>query len=148
MEIDYSLLSKNANILIVDDTVANLTLLSQMLKNCGYHTRPVPNGRLALQAASGDKPDLVLLDITMPEMDGYEVCTRLKQDPKLKDIPVLFISALTQTSEKLKAFELGGVDFITKPFQFEEVKARVETHLKLYRLQQGQIGRASCRERV
>lgn len=136
MEIDYSLLSKNANILIVDDTVANLTLLSQMLKNCGYRTRPVPNGRLALQAANGDKPDLVLLDITMPDMDGYEVCTRLKQDPKLKDIPVLFISALTQTSEKLKAFELGGVDFITKPFQFEEVKARVETHLKLYRLQQ------------
>jgi len=137
MEIDYSLLAKNANILIVDDTVANLTLLSQMLKNCGYRTRPVPNGRLALQAAKGDKPDLVLLDITMPEMDGYEVCTRLKMDPKLKDIPVLFISALTQTSEKLKAFELGGVDFITKPFQFEEVKARVETHLKLYRLQQG-----------
>jgi putative two-component system response regulator len=137
MEIDYSLLSRNANILVVDDTVENLALLTRMLKDCGYLARPVPNGRLALQAARSDVPDLILLDITMPEMDGYEVCKLLKQDEHLREIPVLFISALSQTSEKLKAFEVGGVDYITKPFQFEEVKARVETHLKLHHLQIG-----------
>jgi putative two-component system response regulator len=135
MEINYSLLFKDANIMVVDDTIENLALLTRMLKDCGYLARPVPNGRLALLAARGQKPDLILLDITMPEMDGYEVCQRLKQDPQLKEIPVLFISALSQTSEKLKAFEVGGVDYITKPFQFEEVKARVETHLKLHSLQ-------------
>jgi len=135
MEINYSLLSENSNILVVDDTVENLALLSSMLKDCGYKVRPVPNGRLALMAAKGEKPDLILLDITMPEMNGYEVCQRLKQDPELKEIPVLFISALTQTSEKVKGFEVGCVDYITKPFQFKEVKARVETHLKLHRLQ-------------
>jgi putative two-component system response regulator len=137
VEINYSLLSENANILVVDDTIENLALLSRMLKDCGYTARPVPNGRLALQAAKNDRPDLILLDITMPEMDGYEVCRLLKQDDQLKEIPVLFISALSQTSEKLKAFEVGGVDYITKPFQFEEVKARVETHLKLHNLQMG-----------
>ena len=137
MEINYSLLSENANILVVDDTVQNLALLARMLKDCGYVPRPVPNGRLALMAAKSEKPDLVLLDITMPELDGYEVCRLLKQDPSLREIPVLFISALSQTSEKVKAFEVGGVDYITKPFHFEEVKARVETHLHLHRLQVG-----------
>jgi putative two-component system response regulator len=140
MEINYSLLSQGANILVVDDTVENLALLTRMLKDCGYMVRPVPNGRLALQAVKGEKPDLILLDVTMPEMDGYEVCRRLKEDPQLSEIPVLYISALSQTSEKLKAFEAGGVDYITKPFQFEEVKARVETHLKLHRLQMGLEG--------
>lgn len=135
MEINLSLLSADANILIVDDTVANLALLARMLKDCGYMVRPVPNGRLALQAAANEKPDLILLDITMPEMDGYDVCQSLKMDHQLKDVPVLFISALSQTSEKIKAFEVGGVDYITKPFKIEEVKARVETHLKLHRLQ-------------
>jgi putative two-component system response regulator len=135
MEIDLSLVSKNANILIVDDTAENLTLLTHMLKDCGYQARPVPNGRLALQAARSERPDIVLLDLTMPEMDGFEVCRQLKADDGLKDIPILFISALSETSEKLKAFEVGGIDYITKPFQFEEVKARVDTHLKLNRLQ-------------
>ncbi|MDK2981734.1 MAG: cyclic di-GMP phosphodiesterase [Chloroflexota bacterium] len=135
MTVDYKLISKDANILVVDDTAENLVLLTSLLEDCGYHARPVPNGRLALQAARSEKPDLVLLDITMPEMDGYEVCERLKQDDELKDIPVLFISALTQTAEKLKAFKVGGIDYITKPFQFEEVKARVDTHLRLNRLQ-------------
>lgn len=137
MGVNYSLLSEGANILVVDDTIENLTLLSRMLKDCGYTVRPVPNGRLALMASRNERPDLILLDITMPEMSGYEVAQRMKQDPQLKDIPILFISALSQTSEKLKAFEVGGVDYITKPFQFEEVKARVETHLKLHRLQMG-----------
>jgi len=135
MDINYSLLSQNVNILVVDDTPENLALLTRMLKDCGYLARPVPNGRLALLAAKNDRPDLILLDITMPEMDGYEVCRRLKLDSDLKEVPVLFISALSQTSEKLKAFEVGGVDYITKPFQFAEVKARVVTHLKLHRLQ-------------
>lgn len=135
MEINYSLLCADANIMVVDDTVANLALLTRMLKDCGYNVRPVPNGRLALQAIRRDKPDLILLDITMPEMDGYEVCQHLKRDPELKEIPVIFISALSETSEKIKAFEAGGVDYVTKPFQFDEVKARVETHLKLHRFQ-------------
>ena len=117
MEINYSLLSQNVNILVVDDTSENLSLLTRMLKDCGYMARPVPNGRLALLAAKNDRPDLILLDITMPEMDGYEVCRRLKLDSDLREVPVLFISALSQTSEKLKAFEVGGVDYITKPFQ-------------------------------
>lgn len=136
-EINYSLLAEEANIMVIDDTIENLTVLRRMLKDCGYVVRPVPNGRLALQAARGKSPDLVLLDITMPEMDGYEVCRQFKEDPLLREIPILFISALSQTAEKLKAFEVGGVDYIPKPFQFEEVKARVETHLKLYRLQMG-----------
>jgi putative two-component system response regulator len=136
MELDLSLIAKSADILVVDDTIENLTLLSKMLKDSGYSVRPVPSGKLALQAAANKKPDLILLDITMPEMDGYEVCQNLKSDPKVRDIPVLFISALSQTEEKVKAFEVGGVDYITKPFQFEEVKARVDAHLHLYRLQQ------------
>ena len=135
MAIDYSLISENADILVVDDTLENLTLLTDLLQRSNYHVRPVPSGRLALQAARSRKPDLVLLDITMPEMDGYEVCRHLKEDKDLKDIPVLFISAVTQSEEKVKAFEVGGVDFISKPFRFEEVRARVETHLSLSRLQ-------------
>jgi sigma-B regulation protein RsbU (phosphoserine phosphatase) len=90
---------------------------------------------MALRAAEKDPPDLVLLDITMPGMDGYEVCARLKADEKLKDIPVIFISALHETLDKVKGFRVGGLDYVTKPFQFEEVHARVETHLKLRRLQ-------------
>jgi len=136
MELDLSLIAKSADILVVDDTIENLTLLTKMLKDSGYSVRPVPNGKLALQAAATKKPDLILLDITMPEMDGYEVCQRLKADVKLREVPVLFISALSQTEEKVKAFEVGGVDYITKPFQFDEVKARVDAHLHLYRLQQ------------
>ena len=119
MAIDYSLISENADILVVDDTLENLTLLTDLLQRSNYHVRPVPSGRLALQAARSRKPDLVLLDITMPEMDGYEVCRHLKEDKDLKDIPVLFISAVTQSEEKVKAFEVGGVDFISKPFRLD-----------------------------
>ncbi len=123
------------NILIVDDTPANLTLLTGMLKGKGHRVRPVPGGKLALKAVESEPPDLVLLDINMPEMDGYEVCGWLKQDIRFRDIPVIFISALTEALDKVKAFGTGGVDYITKPFQFEEVEARVETHLKLRRYQ-------------
>lgn len=121
------------NILAVDDTPANLQLLVGMLKERGFKVRPVPSGALALEAAKALQPDLILLDITMPEMDGYEVCTRLKQDENLRDIPVLFISALNDTVDKVKAFRAGGLDFITKPFQIDEVAARVLTHLELRR---------------
>lgn len=120
------------DILIVDDVSANLKVLGDMLKGEGYKVRPVPNGTLALQVASKEKPDLILLDIMMPDMDGYEVCRRLKESPKLSDIPVIFISALNDTQDIVKALKSGGVDFITKPFQAEEVKARVHTHLKLH----------------
>lgn len=140
MDTNFPLVAANANILVVDDTIENLNLLTRMLKDFGYLVRPVPNGRLALMAAKNNIPDLILMDITMPEMDGYEVCRRLKEDPALRDVPVLFISALSQTSEKVKAFTAGGVDYITKPFQIEEVKARIETHLKLYRLQKDLAG--------
>ena len=124
-----------ADILIVDDTPANLQLLSQILAEQGYRVRPVPEGSLALAAAQAEPPDLILLDIRMPEMDGYEVCEHLKANPQTRDIPIIFISALDATQDKVKAFTVGGVDYISKPFQFEEVLARVETHLALRRLQ-------------
>lgn len=123
------------NILIVDDTPANLTLLSGMLKERGHRVRPVPNGKLALKAIESEPPDLILLDITMPEMNGFEMCEHLKGSLRFRDIPVIFISALTETLDKVKAFTCGGIDYVTKPFQFEEVEARVETHLELRRYQ-------------
>ena len=124
-----------ASILVVDDVSANLQVLTGMLKDRGYKVRPVPNGKLALSAARKAPPDLILLDINMPEMNGYEVCQHLKADRTLQGIPVIFISALNENLDKVKAFAIGGVDYITKPFQMEELHARVETHLKLRRLQ-------------
>src|SRR3954471_3662601 len=106
-----------------------------MLKDRGYKVRPVPTGKLALLAAQRDPPDLILLDINMPDMNGYEVAAQLKADEKLRGIPIIFISALTEPLDKVKAFATGGVDYLTKPFQMEELQARVETHLKLRRLQ-------------
>lgn len=125
-----------SNILIVDDTLENLQVLGDMLRRHGYKVRPVPSGKLALQACSAQPPDIILLDINMPEMNGYEVCARLKEDERLKEIPVLFISALNESADKVKAFLSGGVDYITKPFQIEEVEARVATHLALRRQRQ------------
>lgn len=125
-----------ADVLIVDDTPANLKLLSGMLAQRGYKARPVPNGTLALQAVRSKAPDLILLDINMPGLNGYEVCRQLKADEKLREIPVIFLSALGETEDKLRAFAAGGVDYISKPFQFEEVDARIATHLKLRHLQQ------------
>ena len=122
-------------ILIVDDTPANVLLLVRMLMQRGYQTQSVLSGKQALAAAHADRPDLILLDITMPEMNGYEVCEQLKADAALKDIPVIFISALSETIDKVKAFRVGGVDYVTKPFQFEEVYARIQTHLQLRRLE-------------
>jgi sigma-B regulation protein RsbU (phosphoserine phosphatase) len=123
------------NILIVDDTPDNLRLLSQMLSRHGFQVRPVPDGALALAAVQADPPDLILLDIRMPEMSGYEVCEHLKADPASADIPIIFISALDAVQDKVKAFTAGGVDYVTKPFRVEEVLARVQTHLSLRKLQ-------------
>jgi PAS domain S-box-containing protein len=125
---------KPAIILIVDDTPENLRVLSEMLRQKGYSTRPVPSGRLALRAMAIEPPDLILLDINMPVMNGYEVCQAIQADPQLKHIPVIFISAYAEILDKVRAFSLGGVDYITKPFQIDEVYARIETHLNIHRL--------------
>jgi putative two-component system response regulator len=120
-------------IMVVDDTVANLKLLDEMLSKQGYRVRSFPRGRLALAAAAREMPDLILLDIQMPEMNGYEVCERFKADPALNGIPIIFISAQHESMDKVRAFAVGGVDYVTKPFQFAEVDARVRTHLELRR---------------
>ncbi|WP_449418209.1 two-component system response regulator [Phormidium nigroviride] len=119
------------DILIVDDNPDNLRLLSKMLTKKGYHVRKALNGQMALTAAQAVVPDLVLLDIMMPEMDGYEVCTHLKADPKTAEIPVIFLSALSDAFDKVKAFAVGGADYVAKPFQLAEVLARVQNQLAL-----------------
>lgn len=124
-----------SNIMIVDDKPANLQLLSKMLSEEGYRVRPVPSGAMALSAIQAEPPDLVLLDIKMPDMDGYLVCKQLKTAQKTCEIPIIFISALDAVQDKVKAFRAGAVDYITKPFQIEEVLARVDTHLTLRKLQ-------------
>lgn len=128
--------AKKSDILVIDDTPHNLRLLHDLLTSSGYVTRSAPNGRLGLQAARLRKPDLILLDIAMPEMDGLEVCRILKADEGLKDVPVLFISASGSSESIVKAFTSGGVDYVTKPFELEEVEARIGTHLRLRELQE------------
>jgi signal transduction histidine kinase len=118
-------------VLIVDDTPQNLELLEAFLRGQGYRVFALPDGEMALKAVAGNPPDLILLDIIMPRIDGYEVCRRLKADPALREIPILFLSALGEPGDKVRAFEAGGVDYITKPFHLEEVRARVGTHLAL-----------------
>jgi len=121
------------NILIVDDIAANVELLFAVLEKQNYRLRSALSGELALRAVHEEAPDLILLDIVMPGMNGFELCQLLKEDNKLRDIPVIFLSALSEPIDKVKAFGIGGVDYITKPFQFEEVQARVKTHLELLR---------------
>ena len=124
-----------SDIMVVDDEPANLALMEGMLRQEGYTVRSFPRGRMALAAAAKQPPDLVLLDINMPEMDGFETCRRLKFNDKLMAIPVIFLSALGEAENKVKAFRCGGMDYITKPFQFEEMHARVATHLQIHHLQ-------------
>jgi signal transduction histidine kinase len=124
------------SILIVDDTPANLRLLAKILVDANYLVRPARDGKSALASANSAPPDLILLDIMMPGMDGYEVCQKLKANEITANIPVIFISALDDVSDKVKAFSVGGVDYIPKPFQSEEVLARVNTHLTIRKLQQ------------
>lgn len=127
--------SDSAQILVVDDSPGSLKLLTDILSKPGYHVRPAPSGRLALRSIDAEIPDLILLDVIMPDLDGYEVCRQLKKNPKTAVVPVIFISSLEEPADKVKGFEVGGVDFITKPFQAEEILARVHTHLSLHLLQ-------------
>ncbi len=122
---------QSGDILLVDDTAANLYLLAEMLGEAGYQVRSAANGELALRNVQASQPALILLDVRMPGMDGFEVCRRLKEDALTRDIPVIFLSGLAATADKLKAFELGAADYITKPFHHEEVLARVRVHLTL-----------------
>jgi putative two-component system response regulator len=121
-------------VMIIDDGAANLKILSSLMKSCGYQVQTFLRGRTAIEAALLNPPDLFLLDVSMPEMDGFEVCVRFKAEPALQDIPVVFLSALTSPEDKVKAFTLGGVDYVTKPFNIEEVKSRVATHLSMSKM--------------
>lgn len=127
-----------ASILIVDDTPNNLRFLSTMLLEQGYEVRKAVNGQMALRSAQVEPPDLILLDIRMPDMSGYQVCQNLKAQDTTKAIPIIFLSALDEEKDKVTAFEVGGVDYISKPLQVLEVLARVKTHLTL-RSQQQQL---------
>ncbi|MEM8831203.1 MAG: diguanylate cyclase [Cyanobacteria bacterium P01_G01_bin.19] len=124
-----------SNILIVDDCLDNVELLATILVNCGYKVLTSDRGTLAIEQAKNDTPDLILLDICMPELNGLEFCQILKEDPRTQNIPIIFLSALQETETKAQAFKLGGDDYITKPFNIEEVLIRVENQLKKYRWQ-------------
>ena len=130
---------KKADILVVDDTPANLKLLTSILSANSYKVRPASSGMIALRSVQVSLPDLILLDIRMPEMDGFEVCKKLKADEHTRDIPVIFISAMDDVRDKIKAFNVGGIDYVTKPFEPEEVLARINTHVTLRILQKEQI---------
>jgi len=123
------------DILVVDDNPDNLRLLSNLFTDQGYKVRPAPSSEMALRSVESIPPDIILLDINMPEIDGFEICQRLKKDDRSRDIPVIFISGRDETKDKIRAFESGGVDYITKPFHEEEVLARVKTHIELHTMQ-------------
>ena len=128
--------SDNGSIVIVDDNPNNLQVLGHILQQGGYKVRPALSGELALRAIAASPPELVLLDVMMPGMDGYETCRQLKARPETAVIPVIFISALNEAKDKLLAFDAGAVDYVSKPFQAAEVLARVRAQLQLYRMQQ------------
>ncbi|MBU5478477.1 response regulator [Eubacterium sp. MSJ-13] len=128
--------NEQPNILIVDDVSTNLVILSEMVKSTGCIPRPVTSVKQAQTAIDRKIPQLILLDISMPETDGFEFCAMLKADVKTRDIPIIFISALDSVEDKIKGFKLGAVDYIAKPFEKEEVTLRLNTHLKIYKLQQ------------
>ena len=134
VEIPLNLRPDEFQILIVDDNKANLKLLGEILQMDGYKIRPASSGHLALLSIQAQKPDLIMLDIRMPEIDGYSICTQLKADEGTRDIPVIFISALEDVADKVRGFEVGAVDYITKPFEQAEVLMRVRTHLALSNL--------------
>ena len=135
MAAKQELSTQAADILVVDDTIASLRMLTEILEREGYEPRAVEEPTLALEAALAQPPDLILLDVMMPKMSGFEVCRRLKQDERTRDVPVIFVSALENRGDRLQGFEVGGVDFISKPFQADEVLARVKTHLTLRSVQ-------------
>lgn len=125
--------SDKTSILVVDDTVNNLRLLTHILQEQGYVVRAATNGSLALMSIEAELPDLVLLDVHMPGLDGYAVCRKLKENPKTAVIPIIFLSASEDAWDKKQAFLVGGVDYISKPIQVEEVVARVHTQIALRR---------------
>ncbi len=127
--------SQAADILVVDDTIASLRLLTEILSKEGYQVRPADGPHVALQSAMAHPPGLILLDVRMPDMDGFEVCRRLKQDERTRDVPVIFVSALQDVDDRVQGFEVGGVDFVSKPIEEAEVLARVKTHLQLRTMQ-------------
>ena len=127
--------SDQGSIVIVDDNPDNLQILGSILQQAGFKVRPALSGEIAVAAAVARPPDLILLDIRMPDMDGYQTCLRLKADSRTQDIPVIFVSALNEIEDKVAAFRAGGADYVAKPFQAEEVLARVRVHLQLHRMQ-------------
>jgi CheY-like chemotaxis protein len=127
--------SQSGDILVVDDQPVNVRLLATMLSQLGYKVRKATSGEMALTAIQAEQPDLILLDITMPQMDGYTLCEILKKDPRTAEIPVIFVSALDEAMDKTRAFEVGAADYVAKPFQWAEVQARVKTQLALRQLQ-------------
>ncbi len=135
MHRDLSEHHTKGEVLIVEDTPASLKLLSDLLTEAGYYVRQAPNGELALWTAQSRPPELILLDVRMPGIDGFEVCRRLKASPELSQVPVIFLSAQHDTEDKVRGFALGGVDFIAKPFQAEEILARTDAHVRLGRAQ-------------
>ena len=149
MHRDLSDQHTKGEVLIVEDTPASLKLLSDLLTEAGYYVRQAPNGELALWTAQSRPPELILLDVRMPGIDGFEVCRRLKADPALSQVPVIFLSAQHDTDDKVRGFALGAVDFIAKPFQTEEILARTDAHVRLGRAQKALAAeRASLEERV
>lgn len=122
---------ENFKILVVDDLLENLRLLATLLMEEGYEVRRAPDGAMALSNVPRFEPDLILLDIMMPEMNGYEVCQQLKANEQTRDIPIIFLSALDLTFDKVKAFEVGAADYINKPFHPAEVMARVKNQLRI-----------------
>ena len=149
MHRDLSDQHTKGEVLIVEDTPASLKLLSDLLTEAGYYVRQAPNGELALWTATSRPPELILLDVRMPGIDGFEVCRRLKASPELSQVPVIFLSAQHDTDDKVRGFALGAVDFIAKPFQTEEILARTDAHVRLGRAQKALAAeRALLEERV
>jgi len=124
------------NILVLDDVNANLAILTDIIHKSGYIARPVTSARQAVSAIDALSPDLILMDISMPEIDGYVFCSMLKKSSKTRDIPVIFISALNSPEDRIKGYQTGAVDFIVKPFEAEELMLRINTHLRMYKIQQ------------
>ncbi|NEO88426.1 MAG: PAS domain S-box protein, partial [Spirulina sp. SIO3F2] len=148
MNLDF-FYGRTPEILVADDTLDSLKLLSESLRSHGYGVRSVTNGTLALASAREAQPDLILLDIRMPDISGYEVCRQLQHDPQTQDIPIIFISALHESFDKVEAFAVGGVDYITKPFHIEEVLVRIQSQLVWrFTLNQSQIHNAQLEQRV
>ena len=128
-------MNKDIKILIIDDRSENLHFLSNILSTKGYKLKRAITGRLGINAAIASPPDLILLDVMMPDMDGYQVCQHLKENQVTREIPIIFLSVIDEVSEKVKAFNLGALDYITKPLHAEEVLARIENKLTIQRLQ-------------